>query len=72
MRLAPVFARADPSTTQEENSIMLDCTLAIFDERLAMVGIGEREATMAKQKWGPALLPAPTCTELRICRCSLA
>ena len=25
-----------------------------------------------KQKWGPALLPAPTCTELRICRCSLA
>ena len=27
---------------------------------------------MPKQKWGPALLPAPTCTELRICRCSLA
>lgn len=51
---------------------MLDCTLAIFDERLATVGIGEREATVAKQKWGPALLPAPTCTELRICRCSLA
>jgi hypothetical protein len=27
---------------------------------------------LPKQKWGPALLPAPTCTELRICRCSLA
>ena len=27
---------------------------------------------LTKQKWGPALLPAPTCTELRICRCSLA
>ena len=29
-------------------------------------------AQCPKQKWGPALLPAPTCTELRICRCSLA
>ena len=28
--------------------------------------------TEPKQKWGPASLPAPTCTELRICRCSLA
>ena len=44
--------------------------------RRTAIGFDKREMGRAharpKQKWGPALLPAPTCTELRICRCSLA
>ena len=36
------------------------------------LGVDDGGVPGPKQKWGPASLPAPTCTELRICRCSLA
>jgi hypothetical protein len=56
-----------PPTLSGKLSIRL-----VDDEGRARIAQRAFRKGSPKQKWGPALLPAPTCTELRICRCSLA